>query len=148
MHAPDTQVVNGTKGKGLRGVELETNFDFGPTKEVGVHRSAEEAETGHRRTHRNGKPKTEPTKKGGVKTGKTETWMWSDVVKGLKIGDELETTNLHKSGNESKTTDSVEMFDLEEPNYLQAKGQGSRQVDREGRDARNRMHRGKTKRTK
>ena len=40
--------------------------------------------------------------------------MWSDVVKGLKIEDELETA------------DSVEHFDSEEPYHLKAKRRRSR----------------------
>ena len=51
---------------------------------------------------------------------KDKTRMWSDVVKGLKIEDELETTNSDKSGNESEAVDSVEQFDSEEPNHLKA----------------------------
>ena len=47
--------------------------------------------------------------------------MWSDVVKGLKIEEELETTNSDKSGNESELTDSVEYFDSEEPDHLKDK---------------------------
>ena len=42
-------------------------------------------------------------------------------MKGLKIEDELETTNSDKSGNESEAVDSVEQFDSEEPNHLKAK---------------------------
>ena len=86
---------------------------------------------------------------------KTETW--SDVVKGLKTKDELETTNLDESENRSEEADSVQMFDLETPNQLKAKwkkgqhkrrqhcdnkgagkGHTSRQVDRKGQGARNR----------
>ena len=51
---------------------------------------------------------------------KAKTHISSDVVKGLKIENELETTNLDNSGNESKTTDSGEMFDLEELDQLKA----------------------------
>ena len=47
--------------------------------------------------------------------------MWSDVVKGLKIEDELETTKSDKSGIGSETADSVEQFDSEEPKQLKAK---------------------------
>ena len=43
------------------------------------------------------------------------------MVKGLKMEDELETSNSDKSGNGSKTTDSVEHFDSDKPNHLKAK---------------------------
>ena len=45
---------------------------------------------------------------------KAKSWTWSDVVKGLKIEDELETTNSNKSWNVSDSANSVEQFDLEE----------------------------------
>ena len=38
---------------------------------------------------------------------KAKSWTWSDVVKGLKIEDELETTNSNKSRNEPETAESV-----------------------------------------
>ena len=47
--------------------------------------------------------------------------MWSDVAKGLKIEDELETLNSDESKNESVVTDSIEMFDLNMPNQRRAK---------------------------
>ena len=50
-----------------------------------------------------------------------KTWMWSDVVKGLKIKGELETANSDNNGKESEETNSVEKFHLEEPNHLKAK---------------------------
>ena len=43
------------------------------------------------------------------------------MVKGLKIEDELETSNSDKSGNESETVDSVRFFDSETLNQLKAK---------------------------
>ena len=49
------------------------------------------------------------------------TQTWSDVVKGLEIEDELETTKSDKSGIGSETADSVEQFDSEEPKQLKAK---------------------------
>ena len=56
-----------------------------------------------------GKPKPKPTEKRECKANKakkTKTRMWSGVVKGLEIENELETANSNKSGNESGTTDS------------------------------------------
>ena len=38
---------------------------------------------------------------------------WSNVVKGLKIEDGLETANSDKSGDESETADSVRMLGLQ-----------------------------------
>ena len=43
------------------------------------------------------------------------------MAKGLKIDDELETSNLDKGGNESVVADSVEQFNLKEPNHLNDK---------------------------
>ena len=51
---------------------------------------------------------------------KTKTRTLFDVVKGLKIENELETTNSDKSGNGSGTTDLVEQFDSDELNHLKA----------------------------
>ena len=59
-----------------------------------MHGLAEEAETGRKRNHQNGKPKPELTEKGGGKAGKTKTRTSADVMKGLKDEDELETINL------------------------------------------------------
>ena len=50
---------------------------------------------------------------------KTETW--SDVVKGLKTEDKLETANSDKSGSGSETADLVEQFDSDEPNHMSVK---------------------------
>ena len=47
--------------------------------------------------------------------------MWSDVVKGLKIEDELETTNSDKSWNKSESPDLEEVLDSEELDQLKAK---------------------------
>ena len=93
--------------------KADIDFDFGPTEEVGVQGSAEEAETGRRGSHRNGKPKPEPTKKGGGKAGKTETRTWADVMKGLEVENELETANSDKSSNESEAADSEDQNQLE-----------------------------------
>ena len=79
-----------------RKAESETNFDFGPTEEVRVHRTTKEAETGCKGSHRNGEPKPKPTEKGGGKAGKAKTKTWANVVKGLKE-DESETTDSDKS---------------------------------------------------
>ena len=46
---------------------------------------------------------------------KAKTRTWSDVVKGMNIEDELETTNSDNSMNESGATDLVEQFDSKEP---------------------------------
>ena len=43
------------------------------------------------------------------------------MVKGLKMEDKLEATDLDKRGNRSETTDSVEQFDSDKPNHLKAK---------------------------
>ena len=101
--------------------KADIDFDFGPTEEVGVHRSAEEIETGCRGSQWNGKPKPEPTKKGGGKAGKTETQTWVDVIKGLGIEDELKTIDSVESRNESDVPNSIKMFDSEEPNLRWAK---------------------------
>ena len=50
------------------------------------------------------------------------------------IEDELETANSDKSGDESKTTDSVRMFDSETPNQLKAKRKKGQQKKRQHRD--------------
>ena len=42
-------------------------------------------------------------------------------MKGLKTEDKLETTKSDKSWNELETTNSVQQFDLEEPDLLEAK---------------------------
>ena len=55
------------------------------------------------------------------KKKKPKTQTWFDVVKGLEVKDELETTNLDKRGNESGIAYSVEMFDSEDLNQLKAK---------------------------
>ena len=49
------------------------------------------------------------------------TKTWSDVVKGLKKDDELETTISGKSGNESEIVDSNKWVDSDEPNFMKAK---------------------------
>ena len=66
----------------------------------------------------------EQTKQRGVKAKKgrkAKTKTWSNVVKGLKKIEELETTNSDKSGNGSETTDSAEQFDSDKPNRSKAK---------------------------
>ena len=71
----------------------------------------EEVKDGHGGSNRRKKP--EPADQGGDETKKdkkAKTKTWSDVVKGLKAKDELETTNLDNSRNESETADSVQMF--------------------------------------
>ena len=65
---------------------------------------------------------------------KTRTQTWSNVVKGLKKEDELETANSDKRGNGLKTTDSVEQFDSEESNQLKFKRSKMQQKKRQHRD--------------
>ena len=108
-----------------RKAESKTDFDFGSTEEVGVRRSTEEAETGCKGSHRNGKPKPEPTEKMGCKAKKakkTNRWAWYDVVQGLKTEEEFVTTNSEKSLNESESPISEDMLDSEERDQLKAKG--------------------------
>ena len=111
----DMMNLRGRNEKDDTEVESETDFDFGPTKEVGLHRTTEEAETGCRGSHRNRVNESEPTKQGGggAKKGrKTKTRTWANFMKGLRIEDRLETTNSNKTWNESKAADSEEEFDL------------------------------------
>ena len=71
-----------------------------------------------------GKPEPKLVKKRGgkaKKAEKTKTQTWSEVVTGLKIEDELETTNSDKSKNESEAPDLEEVFDSKEPNQVKAK---------------------------
>ena len=127
--------------------ESDEEFDFGSTEE------AEDEHGGN-----NQRNESEPAEQGGdeAKKGKkAKNKTWSDVVKGLKIEDKLETTNSYKSGNESETAGSVRMFDSETPNHLEAKqkkwqrkrrqhrgnkgaqkGCTSKQADQKGRGAR------------
>ena len=56
---------------------------------------------------------------------KTKTKTWADVVKGLEV-DESESTDSVKSRSESDSTDSIEMFDLEEPNRWATLEKGNR----------------------
>ena len=52
---------------------------------------------------------------------KVKTNTWTNVEKGLKIDDKLETPNSDKNGDESETTNSVQIFNLEMLNQLKAK---------------------------
>ena len=52
---------------------------------------------------------------------KAKTRTWSNIMKGLKIEDELEIANSDKSENESEVVDSIEQFDSEESNHLKVK---------------------------
>ena len=130
------------KGSGSdREAESDEEFDFGTIEEV---------EDGYGGSNRKREPKLESTEprgsraaKGGngSKVGKSKadqmkakTKTWSVVVKGLKIEDELETTNLDKSGNESEIDDSVRMFDSETPNHLDAKQKKGQRKRRQQRD--------------
>ena len=88
-------------------MESDGEFDFEPVEEV------EEGSKGC-----SCKKEARTAKSGG---DKAEIETWSDVVKGLKIEEKLETANSDKSGIESKEFDSIEMFDLDMPNRLMAK---------------------------
>ena len=101
-------------------VESNDEFDFGST---------EEAEGSNRIK------KLKPSDQGGdeAKKGKkAKTWL--DVVKGLKIEYELETTNSDKSRDKLEIVDSVWMFDSETPNQLRAKRKKGQQKRRQHRD--------------
>ena len=52
---------------------------------------------------------------------KAKTLDHVHVVKGLKVKDELETTNSDKSGNKSLIIDLLKVFDSDEPKQLKAK---------------------------
>ena len=82
-------------------------------------------ETRHKGTHRNRKPKSKPTEKGGgkaKKAKKTNRLAWSDVVQGLMTEEELVTANSENSLNESESPISEDMLDSEERDQLKAKG--------------------------
>ena len=109
-----------------------------------------------------GKSRSQPKGGDDAKKGKkAKTKTWSDVAKGLKIENELETANSDKSGNESEAADSVRMFNSKMWNQLKAKwkkgqrkwrqhhdnkgaekGRTSEQSHRKGRDVWNRTSRG------
>ena len=110
--------------------ELDTDFYFGLTEQVGTFKSTEEAENEWtcadrmdkwrlvrcRGSDHKGKSEPKSTEKGGgesKKGKKVKTWTWFDVVKGLKTEDKLETNNSDKSKN-----DLVDMFDSEESDLL------------------------------
>ena len=146
-----------TKGsRSDRAAESDDDFDFGSTEEA-EGGSAEEAESGHGGSNRRENPKS--AEQGGDEAKKDEeakTKSWSDVVKGLKTEDELETTNSDEGRNDSRTADLVQTFDSEMPNRLKAKqkkgqrkrrqyldnkgaekGRTSRQANRKGGGTRN-----------
>ena len=86
---------------------MDEEFIFRPAEE------AEEENTSHNR-----KKETIKAGKGGDTTkkgGKAEKKTWSDVVKGVEIEDELETTNSGENKSE------LEMFDSDITNRLRAK---------------------------
>ena len=105
---------NEERNDDIRKAKMNDGFDFEPTLEVKMFEPDEEVEDGWTCKDRTdkwrlvkrwgsdhkGKPKPKPTEKGGGKTRKTKTQTWSDVVKGLKVEDELETANSDKSWNE------------------------------------------------
>ena len=47
--------------------------------------------------------------------------MGGDAIKGEKTEDELETTNLNESENQSKEAKSVQLFDLDTLNHSRVK---------------------------
>ena len=61
---------------------------------------------------------------------------WSDVVKDLKIEDELVTANSDKSEDESETVDSVRMFDSDTLNQPRPKRKRRQQEKRQHRNSR------------
>ena len=65
---------------------------------------------------------------------KAKTETWSDVVKGLKTKDELETTNSDESENRSEETESVRMFDSDTLTQPRAKWKRRQQKKRQHRD--------------
>ena len=69
-------------------VESEEEFDL---------RSAEEAKDKYGRSNQRNEPKPKTAEQGGDRFREAKTKTWSDMVKGLKIDDELETTNSDKS---------------------------------------------------
>ena len=99
---------------------------------------AEEAKAKYKGCNQREDTKTKTTKQGEGKSKKgrkVRTQTWSDVVKGLKKEDELETSNLGTSGNGSETTNSVEQFDLDKPNLLKAKRTKGQQKRRQHRNS-------------
>ena len=79
--------------------------------------------------------KPEPSDQGGDEAKKSQkAKTLSDVVKGLKIEDELETANPNKSRDELETTGSVRMLDSEMLNQLKAKQKEGQQKRRQHRD--------------
>ena len=85
--------------------------------------TVEKAEERIRGGQRKERARTNRTRGGGkAKKGrKVMARIWSDLVKGLKKEDKLETTNSDKSGNGSEKSDLVEPFDSQEPNQLKVK---------------------------
>ena len=77
----------------------DEEFDFGSVEEV-EGGSVKEAKNSYRGINQS--EELESAEEGGDETKKGEkfkTKTWSDVVKGLKTEDELETTNSDESGN-------------------------------------------------
>ena len=103
------------RGGSDREAESDEEFNFGLVEE------AEGGNTGHNRMK-----EPESAEQGGDEANKGEkakTKTWSNVVKGLKPEDELEISNLDKSGNESETSDSVRMFDSEMPSETEGQAE-------------------------
>ena len=114
----ETETGKARNGIGRVVGEMETN-------EVGGDKKKKEADS----TEEVGTSDKVRTSGGGVRLMKdkanrkmkSKTRTWSDVVKGLKVEDELETANSDKCWNKSEATDSKEEFDLEELNQQKAK---------------------------
>ena len=96
--------------------ESDDEFDLG-LAEGAKDRSAEESVS--KRGGSNRKKEQKLVEHGEDEANKGEkaiTKTWSDMVKGLKTEDELETANSDETKNRSETADSFHMFDSETPN--------------------------------
>ena len=137
--------------------ESAVEFDFGSVEEA-EGGSAKEFKSGHGGNNRREEPKSADQGGDESKKGKNaKTKICSDVMKGHKIEDELETANSDKSRGEAETADSIRMFDLETLNLAEGRAtekeptprqQGSwemphnKQADRKGQGEWNRTGRG------
>ena len=103
---------------GAEEVDSEKKNETGADKEKKAAESTEEVCTSDRVRLSGKGGRVKMNKADRKKKAKTKTC--SDVVKGLKIEDELETTNSDKSRNELEIADLVEQFDSEKPNHVKA----------------------------
>ena len=107
MRGRKEQERSGSNGE----TEPDEEFNFGSAEEV-EGGSAEEVESVHGGSSRREEPKSADQGGDESKKGKNaKTKICSDVMKGHKIEDELETANSDKSGGESEIADSIRMFD-------------------------------------